>query len=138
MPVIDLKLSGKEDPQLAGDLCKSIHLLTQTILNKRPEVTALTVTFVPKHLWFINQESLADLNQNSFHLIIKISDSTNLKLDKSRFIRAVHEVLGERLENLHPVSYTAIQEMKADAYGYEGKTIEFKLISNQISSNVSS
>jgi len=132
MPIIDLKLSGTEDPRLAGDIVNIIHNLTQTILNKRPEVTAVMVTFIPAHLWFINQVSLADLHRNSFHLTIKITDSTNLKPDKSKYIKAVHEALGQYLENLHSVSYTAIQEMKADAYGYEGKTIEFKFINTSL------
>lgn len=128
MPIIDLKLSGNEDSKLAGEVVKAIHQLTQTILNKRPEVTAVMVTFIPTTLWFINQQSLAELRQNSYHLTIKITDSTNVKADKSRYIKAVHETLEQQLKKLHAVSYTAIEEMKADAYGYEGKTIEFKFI----------
>jgi 4-oxalocrotonate tautomerase len=131
MPIINLKISGQEDPALAQEIAKTISNVTRDVLNKKPEVTAVTVTFVPDYLWFVNSVSLAELKTKSFHLDIKISDSTNLKADKAKYIDAVHNSLTSILGNIHPVSYTAIQEMKADAYGYEGLTIEYKYISNQ-------
>jgi len=134
MPIIELKVSGQEDPALAQQIATEISRLTKDVLNKRPEVTVVTVSFVPDHLWFVNSVSLAELKTRSFHLNIKISDSTNLKVDKSNYIKAVHQSLGELLGNIHPVSYTSIQETKADAYGYEGLTIEYKIINNQIKS----
>ena len=131
MPIIDLKVSGQEDPALAQQLVTEISRLTKEVLKKKPEVTVVTVSFVPDHVWFVNSVSLAELKTRSFHLDIKISDSTNLKVDKADYIEAVHKSLSSLLGNVHPVSYTAIQEMKADAYGYEGLTIEYKYINNQ-------
>ncbi|MBB6130614.1 tautomerase family protein [Mucilaginibacter lappiensis] len=131
MPIIDLKVSGQEDPALAQQLATEISRLTKEVLKKKSEVTVVTVSFLPDHLWFVNSVSLAELKTKSFHLNIKISDSTNLKLDKAEYIAAVHKSLGTLLGDIHPVSYTAIQEMKADAYGYEGLTIEHKYINNQ-------
>ncbi|OMQ10040.1 4-oxalocrotonate tautomerase [[Flexibacter] sp. ATCC 35103] len=132
MPAINLKVSGQENPALAKELVQTISSLTKEILNKKPEVTVVTVSFIPDYLWFINSESLAELKKNSFFLTIKISDSTNLKDDKAKFIEALHNSLASIISNLHPVSYAAIEEMKADAYGYEGLTIEYKIIKNKI------
>lgn len=132
MPIIHLQISGPENAALATKLAQSISQLTKEILNKKPEVTVVTVTFVPDYLWFVNSVSLPELKQKSFHLTIKISDSTNLKDDKANYIEAVHQSLENLLGNVHPVSYTAIEEMKADAYGYEGLTIEYKMINNKI------
>ena len=131
MPIINLKVSGKEDPALAKQLATEISRLTKEVLKKKPEVTVVTVSFIPNYLWFINAVSLAELKTKSFHLNIKISDSTNLKVDKADYIQAVHKSLTSLLGSINPVSYTAIQEMKADAYGYEGLTIEYKYINNQ-------
>lgn len=128
MPFIDLKLSGPENPVLAQSLVREMGRLTKDLLNKKPELTAVTVSFVPEHLWFINAVSLTDLKSRSFHLEIKITDSTNVKAEKGKYIAAVHHALSTFLEPIHPVSYTAIHEMKADAYGYEGQTIEYKYI----------
>ncbi|MFB9077120.1 4-oxalocrotonate tautomerase family protein [Flavobacterium procerum] len=133
MPAIHLKVSGEENPALAQELVKTISILTKEVLNKKSEITVVTVSFIPNYLWFVNSQSLAELNQNSFFLTIKISDSTNLKDDKAKFIERLHLSLASILGNLHPVSYTAIEEMKADAYGYEGLTIEYKIINNKIS-----
>lgn len=134
MPIINLKVSGQEDPALAKELVKTISNLTKDVLNKKPEVTVVLVSFIPDYLWFINSESLTELKKRSFHLTVKISDSTNLKDDKAKYIDAIHHSLSSILEDIHPVSYTAVQEMKADAYGYEGLTIEYKIINNKINS----
>lgn len=131
MPFINLQVSGKENPVLAKELATVISQLTKDVLNKRSEVTVVNVSFISDELWFVNSESLAELKTKSFHLNVKISDSTNLKVDKASYIEAVHHSLTTILGNIHPVSYTAIQEMKADAYGYEGLTIEYKYINNQ-------
>ncbi|KUJ62419.1 4-oxalocrotonate tautomerase [Flavobacteriaceae bacterium CRH] len=132
MPVISLKVSGKEDTVLAKELAVIISGLTKKVLNKKPEVTVVTVSFIPDDFWFINSESLSELKAKSFHLTIKISDSTNLKEDKAKYIDAVHQALADRLGTIHPVSYTAIEETKADAYGYDGLTIEYKWINNRL------
>lgn len=131
MPVINLKVSGSENPELAKTLAGSITALTKEHLRKRPEVTVVNVSFMSTDLWFVNSQSLTELQMNSFHLDIKISDSTNLKDDKSAYIQAIHDSLETIIGNVHPVSYTVINEIHADAYGYEGLTIEYKYISNK-------
>ena len=130
MPIIDLKVSGPESPALAQQLATEISRLTQEILKKKPGLTVVTVSFIPDYLWFVNTVSLAELKTRSFYLTIKISDSTNLKVEKAGYIEAVHKSLNSLLGGVHPVSYVAIQEMKADAYGYEGSTIEHRYITN--------
>jgi len=132
MPFIQLTISGPENPDLAAEAAKIISTLTTDILHKKPEITVVTVGFVPDHLWFVNSVSLAGLKQTSYHLSVRISDSTNLRTDKEAYIGAVHQAMATLPGNLHPVSYTAIDEMKADAYGYAGSTIEYKLVSNKI------
>ena len=74
--------------------------------------------------------SLAKLWMKSLHLVIRISDSTNLKSEKAIYINAIHQYLTRQLGSIHPVSYTAIYEIKADACGYEGQTSEYKYINN--------
>jgi 4-oxalocrotonate tautomerase len=131
MPIINLKVSGNENPAVAQKLAREITRLTETVLNKKPELTVITISFLPDHMWFVNSVSLAELKTKSFHLEIKITDSTNLKTDKARYIASVHHCLSDLLVVIHPVSYTAIHEMKADGYGYEGRTIEYQYITNQ-------
>jgi 4-oxalocrotonate tautomerase len=131
MPLITLKISGQKDLVLAEQLAKTITDLTKDVLNKPAAVIVVIVSFLPNHLWFVNSVSLAELKTKSFQLNLKIADSTNLKIEKSKYIDAVHLALSRLLGGIHPVSYTAIEEMKADAYGYDGKTVEYKYITNQ-------
>ncbi|MDJ1494841.1 hypothetical protein QNI19_18015 [Cytophagaceae bacterium DM2B3-1] len=131
MPKIHLTVSGKEDPILAQNLAISISSLTKEFLNKKPELTAVTISFIGEHLWFINSRSLEELNVKSFYLEIKISDSTNLKDDKAAYIDGVYKAFSSIIPDIHPVSYTLIDEVKMDAYGYEGLTIEYKYITSK-------
>lgn len=71
MPIIDLKVSGPENPAVAQQLVTEISRLTKEVLKKKPEVTVITVSFVPDYLWFVNSVSLAELKTKSFHLHIK-------------------------------------------------------------------
>ena len=118
MPIINLQVSGKEDPSSAKELVKTISRLNKDILNKRLEIRVVTVSFIPDYLWFVNSESLAELKKKNFHLTIKISDCTNLKDEKSKYIETIHSSIAAILGELHPVSYIAIDKMKADAYEY--------------------
>jgi len=131
MPIINLKVSGNENAALAKELALAISDLTKVFLKKKPEVTVVTISFTPNQLWFVNSQSLEELRMNSFHLDIKISQSTNLKDDKAAYIDAIHNSIGAVIENIHPVSYTVINEIPADAYGYDGLTIEYKYINNK-------
>jgi len=74
MPIIELKVSSHEDPVLAQELVNEISRLTKEVLKKKPEVTVVTVSFVPDYLWFVNSVSLAELKTKSFEHNIKISD----------------------------------------------------------------
>jgi 4-oxalocrotonate tautomerase len=48
---IDLKVSGQEDPALAQQLVTEISRLTKDVLKKKPEVTVVSVSFVPVYLY---------------------------------------------------------------------------------------
>jgi 4-oxalocrotonate tautomerase len=125
MPIINLKISGKEDVSLAQTLASSITLLTQQYLDKKPEATAITITFIPDVLWFINGQSVA--GARTFYLDIKVSDSTNLKDQKAAYIEAVYKLF----EDVHPLSYVYVEEVKGDAYGFGGLTMEHRYINKK-------
>jgi len=131
MPLINLKLSGEPDMALAHELAGRIGRLTKDVLNKSSEVTAITVSFIPCELWFVARKSLAELNKKSFHLSVKFGESTTLKVQKAHFIESIHSILLQSIDNLHPVSYTTLEELRADAYGYNGLTVENIFITGQ-------
>ena len=128
MPIINVKISGAEDAMLAASVASLISALAQDHLNKKRPVTAVTLTFIPSRLWFIAGQSLEEQNARSFYVDIKVTESTNLKEQKAAFIRAVHAQMTALLGEVHPASYVYVEEVKADAYGYGGLTMEHRYV----------
>lgn len=126
MPIIELKISGSEDTHVAQTLADAITSCTKEILNKKPEVTAIAVTFIPGSLWFINGQALDNSNQRSFYLGIKITEKTVSKEQKKKYLEAIDNVLRSTLSNLHVASYVHVAEVFSDAYGYGGVTMEHR------------
>lgn len=128
MPILNLKISGDANNLLAQKIVNGLTDLTQQYLKKKPEVTAITLSFVPKSLWFVCRKSLEELNQNSFYLDIKVTDSSNLKDEKASYIGAVFTFMESVLDNIHTESYVYVEEVKGDAYGFGGQTQEYRYI----------
>lgn len=124
MPIIDVKISGSEDPEMARALAGAITACTKESLNKKPEVTAITVIFIPDSLWFINGQPLEESGQRSFYLGIKITEETVTKKQKANYLQAIDKLMRSALMDLHPASYVYVAEVFADAYGYSGQTME--------------
>ena len=74
----------------------------------------------------IGEKLLSDQNMNSFYFDIKITDETNTKDEKARYIQEAFEGFNRILGNLHEESYIYVQDMKAATYGYGGKTQEYR------------
>jgi 4-oxalocrotonate tautomerase len=132
MPIINLKVSKNFTSQELHSVVSEITNLTAKHLKKKPEVTAITVLPIEKTNWFINSNSLENLNQDSFYLDIKVTDGTNSKDEKSDYIKAIFTYMRTILENIHSESYVYVEEVKADAYGFGGFTQEYRYIKNQI------
>ncbi len=131
MPILNLKISGIENPKLTQIVVNRLTKITEKELNKKPEVTAITVNYIKENNWFVNREHLEKLKLKSFYLDIKITDSTNLKQEKESYIKYVFELMSELLGSIHNESYVYIEEVKADSYGYGGKTQEFRYIKSK-------
>ena len=126
MPHIVIHLSGQPDAQLTRGVVDKVAELTQSVLDKKLPVIAITVQYIPADTWFIGGRSLADLGRSAFHLDISITDETNTKAEKARYLRAIFDAMAALRGNLHEVSYVHLIDARAAAYGYGGKTQEFR------------
>ena len=126
MPHIVVHLSGEPDAQLTRKTVDVVAELTQSVLGKQLPVIAVTVQYFPADSWFIGGQTLAELGKSAFHLDISITDETNTKAEKARYLRAVYEAMAELRPDLHEVSYVYLIDARAAAYGYGGKTQEFR------------
>jgi len=126
MPHIVVHLSGTPDPQLTRNVVDRVMALTQSVLGKQPPVMAIAVQYIAADTWFIGGDTLADLNRTAFHLDISITDETNTKAEKARYLREIHAAMAALRPDLHEVSYVHLIDARAAAYGYGGLTQEYR------------
>ncbi|MES0072229.1 4-oxalocrotonate tautomerase family protein [Mesorhizobium sp. M0058] len=132
MPIINISVTGKPDAKLSATIAKEIAELTATHLRKDPTITAVGVTYVDPQHWFAGGKSLAEHGANTFWLDIKVVDGTNTKLELEAYLKAIFEAFGKLLGGVHEESYAFVHEVPAAAYGYGGKSQEFRFISGRL------
>ena len=125
MPYLHVQISGSTDPQLASRVARVGVDLTAKLLGKDPALTAVVVDFIDPQQWFIAGKSLAGGAVRSYHWYVSITDETNTKAEKARYIAAVHAAMGELLSGrVAEHSYVHVADLRASAYGYGGRTQE--------------
>ena len=126
MPHIAIQLSGPRDAQRQQQISRAVSQLTQSILHKRAEVIAITFEQIADEDWWIGGQTLAELGQSAFQLYISITDETNTKAEKAQYLQAVFETMQTYCPRLHATSYIHVIDARAAAYGYGGKTQEYR------------
>ena len=128
VPYLNLKLCGEPSQETATLAAKCLTDLTAAILKKKRELTAIAVEFVAPSRWYIADASLADQSLRSFHLDIKVTEGTNTKDEKALYALRVFAGIEAIIGTLAPASYIVIHEVRADAWGYQGQTQEFRYV----------
>ena len=59
-------------------------------------------------------------------------DGTNTKIELEAYLKAIFAAFGHLLGAVHEESYAFVHEVPAAAYGYGGKTQEFRFISGRL------
>ena len=126
MPILNVKLAAPRTPELARSVAELLLDLTSRILRKPREVTAITLDWVHPEDWIVAGRSLAELGRSSFYLDIKITDETNTKEEKAAYIREAFAGFRALLGDLHEESYIHVEDVRAAAYGYGGRTQEHR------------
>ncbi|OAP42734.1 4-oxalocrotonate tautomerase [Sinorhizobium glycinis] len=132
MPIINIAVAAAANPDLSAQIAASVSLLTRLHLRKDPTVTAVAISYIDPHHWFAGGKSIASQQTTSFWLDIKVVDGTNTKQELASYIEAVYAGFEELLGTLNPESYVLVHEVSAAAYGYGGKTQEFRFISGKL------
>ncbi|TGQ51763.1 4-oxalocrotonate tautomerase family protein [Mesorhizobium sp. M1C.F.Ca.ET.193.01.1.1] len=132
MPIINVSVTGKPDAGLSAAIAKDITEITATYLRKDPTITAVAVNYIDPQHWFAGGRSLAEHGTNTFWLDIKVVDGTNTKLELEAYLKAIFDAFGRLLGGVHEESYALVHEVAAAAYGYGGKSQEFRFISGRL------
>jgi len=126
MPIINVKVSAEKSEQLSVTIADMLLEKTSRILRKRADLTAITVDYVDPAHWIVGGKSLAAQGKSSFYFDIKVVDETNTKAEKAQYVEEVFAAFDELLGELHPESYIYVQDVRPTAYGFGGKTQEYR------------
>jgi 4-oxalocrotonate tautomerase len=126
MPILNVKVSAKRSNEMSRRIATLLSELTTRILGKDPSVTSIAIQYVDPEDWIVGGKSLSAQNKSSVYFDIKITDETNTKAEKAKYIREAFAAFSELLGDLHEESYIYVQDVRAAAYGYGGKTQEFR------------
>ena len=99
--------------------------------GKKRELTVVAIEPLPVSGWFVGGAAL-EAGESGAVLEIRITEGTNTKAQKAAFIRAAFDALAAALPGLNPASYVTLHEPPADAWGYSGKTQEYRFIHSQM------
>ena len=126
MPILNVKISAKKSPEMTRAIADVLLDLTTRILHKKREVTSIAIDYVDPADWIVGGRSLAEQGRSSVYFDIKITDETNTKDEKAEYIREAFDAFARLLGDLHEESYVYVQDVRAAAYGYGGKTQEHR------------
>jgi 4-oxalocrotonate tautomerase len=126
MPILNVKVSAQRTAGLSERITETLLELTSRVLGKRRDLTAVVIEYVDPRDWFVAGKSLAELKLASFYFDVKVVDETNTKAEKARYVAEAFEAFAGLLGELHPESYVYVQDVRASAYGYGGKTQEYR------------
>ena len=126
MPILNVKVSGVASAERSQQIAQMLSHHTQEILNKKPELISIAISYIDPVHWIIGGETLAIQKKSSVYLDIKITDETNSKSEKAAFIKAVFKSFEGLLGDLHHESYIYVEDVRAAAYGYGGLTQEYR------------
>jgi len=126
MPILNVKVAAPRSDELTHQIAGTLVEITKRVLGKNPELTAVTVSYVDPRDWIIAGRSLAEQGKSSFFLDIKVVDETNTKAEKAQYIKEVFDAVARLLPNLHEETYVYVHDVRPTAYGYGGRTQEFR------------
>lgn len=126
MPILNVKISGTKSAETTKQVTDLLLDITTRILKKKREVTAIAIDYIDRDCWIVGGELLSEQNKNSFYFGIKVTDETNTKDEKAQYIKEAFAGFEKILGNLHEESYVYVADVRATAYGYGGKTQEYR------------
>jgi 4-oxalocrotonate tautomerase len=131
MPMITVQLAvSNPSAELAAEAARTVTEITARILRKDPRVTAVAVDFVDPHRWFVGGSSSAYVAKPAFFIDARISDGTNTKDEKGRYIAEAFAAFERLLGGARVESYVHVDDLRADGWGYGGLTQERRYIAS--------
>jgi 4-oxalocrotonate tautomerase len=130
MPILNVSVAGKPDLARSAAIATLLTELTRAHLKKDPLVTAVAINYIEPEHWFVGGRSLASQATSSFWLDIKVTSGTNTKVQLAAYLEAVFTEMSKLLSSVHEDSYIVVHEVPASAWGFSGKSQEFRYVAS--------
>ena len=104
---------------------------TSEILGKRPEVISIEIDFIEPDTWYVGGVRVSEQKAVTFYLDIKVTEGANTKAEKTSYIRSVFADFDAIFGPITPASYIVIHDVRADSWGFQGLTQEYRFIGSQ-------
>jgi 4-oxalocrotonate tautomerase len=126
VPILTVKVGAVRTPELTQRIAATLLELTASILRKDPLLTAIAIEYVDPADWIVGGRSLAEQRKSSVYFDIRVTDESNTRDEKARYIREAFAALARLLGDLHEESYIHVIDARAGSYGYGGRTQEYR------------
>ena len=131
MPYLNARIAMEESPAVAESVVSTLMTHTTELLGKKAEVISIAIDFVSPELWFVGGSRISAQDAITFYLDIKVTDGTNTKAEKAEYIQKVFSDIDSIIGPIGPASYIVIHDVRADSWGFQGKTQEYRFIQAQ-------
>ena len=131
MPYLNVRVAMKDSPAITEKIVSILMTHTTHLLGKKPEATSIAVDFVSPEAQFVGGSRVSVQNAVIFYLDVKVTDGTNTKAEKTKYIKEVFSDFDAILGPVTPASYIVIDDVRANSWGFQGKTQEYRFIKTQ-------
>jgi 4-oxalocrotonate tautomerase len=131
MPYLNVKISMPESSEVADKIVGILMQHTSEILGKKSNVTSVEVDFIAPNKWFVGGVRVSDQQAVTFYLDIKVTDGTNTKAEKAKYVSSVFADFESILGSITLASYIVIHDVRADSWRFQGRTQEYRFIQSQ-------
>ncbi len=131
MPYLNVRVSIPQSAESAEKIAGILMKHTSEVLGKKPDVTSIDIDFIAPDKWFVGGVRVSDQNAATFYLDIKVTDGTNTKLEKANYVKNVFADFDDLFGPITPASYIVIHDVRADSWGFQGRTQEYRFIQSQ-------
>lgn len=126
MPYLNLRLSDDLPVEALDRAISLLTDLTVDVLGKNRGLVSVAIDSPQRGRWAIGGRLTGAGASRTFYLDIKVTEGTNTKREKAEYLARVWSGLEEILGVVDPASYIVIHEVRADAWGYQGRTQEYR------------
>ncbi len=131
MPYLNVRVAIPQKKESADRIVAVLMKHTSEILGKRPEVISIEIDFIEPDTWYVGGVRVSEQKAVTFYLDIKVTEGANTKAEKTSYIRSVFADFDAIFGPITPASYIVIHDVRADSWGFQGLTQEYRFIGSQ-------